>query len=50
VSEMEFGMRKISCPVQDLIPRSSSWLQNPCFNYELSDETEKNFFREECAS
>ena len=40
VSEMAIGKRKISCPVQDLIPRSSSWLQNPSFNYELSDKTE----------
>ena len=50
VSKTEFGKRKISCPVQDSIPSSSSWLQNPGFNYELSDKTEKNFFREECTS
>jgi len=50
VSKMEFGKRKISCPVQNLISRSLSWLQNSGFNYELSNKTEKNFFREECAS
>lgn len=50
VSKMEFGKRTISCPVQDLIPRSLSLLQNSGVSYELSNKTEKNFFREECAS